>query len=402
MNTDHQQWINMMQKFLQRVLRKSHHHQNHSFIFTSSALILTTLFGCGPSSKDLAALNYIPLAGDDWEVSSPEAEGLDADTVAELYYDSAKLNSIYSLLIVKNSYLVAEKYFNDGSIYLKSNLQSVGKSFTSALVGIAFEQGCLPSLDQPFLAYFPEYVNLIKDPRKQEITIRHLLQMRSGYPWEESDRDLWEVFVAGDFLGLMVHVPLINDPGTEFHYSNLSSHYLGVIVDRACGTDLRTFAEEQLFTPLGAELGEWYTTASDDRYPMGTGTMHMTARDAAKFGLLYLNDGIFDGKQVISSEWVHDSLQNYTQNPSVGWPKEGRNVNRTGYGYQWWAIQSGEHHYHAALGHGGQVIAVLDKFNMVIVVTGDPFFLEHNAKAWKSEKQLINLVADFIASLPSE
>ncbi|MGD1952029.1 MAG: hypothetical protein ACFB14_20630 [Leptolyngbyaceae cyanobacterium] len=89
------------------------------------------------------------------------------------------------------------------------------------------------------------------------------------------------------------------------------------------------------------------------------------------------------------------------QQPSVGWPQEGRNVNRTGYGYQWWAIPV-EHHYNAALGHGGQVIAVLDEFDMVIVVTGDPFFLEHNAHAWQYEKQLINLVADFIAALPSE
>ena len=363
---------------------------------------LTTLFGCGPSPEELEALDYTPLAAGDWEVSTPNTEGLDAKMVAELYYAAAKLDSIYSLLIVKNDYLVAEKYFNDGAIDLKSNLQSVGKSFTSALVGIAFEQGCLTSLDQPFLDYFPEYANLIKDPRKKQITIRHLLQMRSGYPWEEADRDLWEIFIAGDFLGLMVHVPLIDDPGTEFHYSNLSSHYLGVIVDRSCGIDLRTFAEEQLFAPLGARLGEWYTTASDNRYPMGTGTMHMTARDAAKFGVLYLNDGIFDGKQIVTSKWVNDSLQDHTQNPSVGWPKEGRNVNRTGYGYQWWAIRSGEHHYNAALGHGGQVIAVLAEFNMVIVVTGDPFFLEHNAHTWKAEKQLINLVADFIASLPSE
>jgi CubicO group peptidase (beta-lactamase class C family) len=360
------------------------------------------MVGCGPSPEDLAAIDYAPVPRDEWEVSTPEKQGLDPMLVAELYYDAGKLNSIYSLLIVKNGYLVAEKYFNDGSIDLKSNLQSVGKSYTSALVGLAFDQGCLTSLDQPYLDYFPEYADQIDDPRKKQITIRHLLQMRSGYPWEESDRDLWDTFIKGDFLGLMVHAPLVNDPGTEFHYSNLSSHYLGVIVDRACGTPLRTFAEEQLFEPLGAQLGEWYTTASDDRYPMGCGTIHATARDAAKFGLLYLDDGFFDERQVISSDWVHDSLASYTQNPRTGTPRVGPNFVRTGYGYQWWSLQSGEHHYSAALGHGGQTIALLDEFDMVIVVTGDPFFLEHNANAWKYEKQLKNLVADFIASLPSE
>ena len=90
-------------------------------------LTLLALAGCGPSPEDLAAVDYTPLPGDDWEVSSPKAEGLDPDLVAKLYYDAAKLDSIYSLLIVKNGYLVAEKYFNEGSIDLKSNIQSLTK-----------------------------------------------------------------------------------------------------------------------------------------------------------------------------------------------------------------------------------------------------------------------------------
>ena len=128
--------------------------------------------------------------------------------------------------------------------------------------------------------------------------------------------------------------------------------------------------------------------------------MHVTARDAAKFGLLYLNDGVFDGKQVISSEWVHDSLQAYSTGEQLQYvPRAGPNFNRTGYGYQWWKLQSGDHEYDAAIGHGGQTMALLDEFEMVIVAIGDPFWLEDG---WKYEKQLKNLVADFIASLPSE
>jgi CubicO group peptidase (beta-lactamase class C family) len=371
-------------------------------IFTSVILILSILAGCGSSPKDLAAVDYTPLPGDDWEISSPEVEGLNPDMVAELYYDAAKLDSIYSLLIIKNDKLIAEKYFNDGSIDLKSNLQSATKSYTSALVGLAFDQGCLTSLDQPFLDFFPEYADQIEDPRKEEITIRHLLQMRGGYPWEESHPDLWKPFIAGDFLGMMVHFPLISDPGTEFHYSNVSSHYLGVIVERACDTDLRAFAEEQLFAPIGAELGEWWHTAMDDGYPMGCSSIHVNPRDAAKFGLLYLNDGIFDGKQVISSEWVHDSLHSYTNNPDDPHHNVGRNFNKIGYGYQWWTIQAGEHQYSLAYGHGGQQIVLLDEYNIVIVLLAYPYFLEHNSRAWRDEKANLNLVADFIASLPRE
>lgn len=92
--------------------------------------------------------------GDDWEVSTPAAEGLDPDRIAELYCHATKLDSIYSLLIIRNGKLIAEKYFGDGSIDLKSNLQSVGKSYTSALVGIAFDQGCLTNVAD-FIASLP-------------------------------------------------------------------------------------------------------------------------------------------------------------------------------------------------------------------------------------------------------
>jgi CubicO group peptidase (beta-lactamase class C family) len=312
------------------------------------------------------------------------------------------LDTIYSLLIIKNGFLVAEDYFNDGSIDLQVNLQSATKSYISALVGLAFDQGCLTSLDQSFLDFFPEYANQIEDPRKEQITIRHLLQMRAGYPWEESHPDLWAGLMTGDFLGMMVHYPLISDPGTEFHYSNVSSHYLGAIVARACDTDLRGFAEEQLFAPLGAELGEWYHTSMDDEYPMGSCCIHVNARDAAKFGLLYLNDGIFDGVQVISSEWVHESLQSYTTNPDDPDHNVGRNFNKIGYGYQWWTIEAGEHQYSMAYGHGGQQIILLHEMDMVIVLLAYPYFLEHNDRAWGDEKANLNLMADFIASLPSE
>ena len=139
-------------------------HQHSFFLIFSTILILSMLAACGPSPEDLAAVDYTPLAGGDWEVSSPEAEGLDSDMVAKLYYDAAKLDSIYSLLIVKNGYLVAEKYFNEGSIDLKSNIQSISKSYISALVGLALEQGCLNSLDQPFLDFFPKYADQIEDP----------------------------------------------------------------------------------------------------------------------------------------------------------------------------------------------------------------------------------------------
>jgi CubicO group peptidase (beta-lactamase class C family) len=372
-------------------------------IITIVLLVMLALASCSPSSEDLLAVDYTPLPGDDWEVSTPAEQGLDPMLVAELYYNAAELETIYSLLVIKNSYLIAEDYFNEGSVEQKDRLQSVTKSYTSALVGIALDQGYLSSVDQKMLDFFPEVADQITDPRKDQITIQDLLQMRAGYPSEETDPALWDGLLSGHYPPLIEEFPLIADPGTEFNYSNLSSNWLGIIVDRATGTNLKAYAEENLFLPLGVEAGEWGTDA--EGHNNGCGDLHLTARDAAKFGLLYLNDGEYEGNQVVPADWVHDSLQRYSEdiNATGGFPANfGLSISDIGYGYQWWSAKAGGHHLDFAWGHGGQFIVLLDELDMVIVVTSYPFWLQHDDESWKHEKANLNLVADFIASLPGE
>jgi CubicO group peptidase (beta-lactamase class C family) len=361
-------------------------------------LIMSALAGSGPAVEDLLAIDYTPLPGDDWQVSTPEAQGLDPLLVAEMYYQAAQLKTIYSLLVIKDGYLIAEDYFNEGSIDQKDRLQSVTKSYTSALVGIALDQGYLSSVDQKMMDFFPELTDRITDLRKEQITIREMLQMRAGYPWEESTAELFELLYTGFRPSTLVDVPLVRDPGSGVEYSNLTSHLLGIIVARATDTDLKSFAEQHLFSPLNIEASEWIQDW--EGYYNGHADLHLSARDMAKFGLLYLNDGEYDGNQIISAEWVHDSLQTYSED---AWPyRVGRNFNDIGYGYQWWSVRAGDHHYNLAWGHGGQQIALLDEFNMVIVVTADPLVGQHGGGPWELEKANLNLVADFIASLPSE
>jgi CubicO group peptidase (beta-lactamase class C family) len=372
-------------------------------IITIVLLVMLALASCSPSSEDLLAVDYTPLPGDDWEVSTPAEQGLEPMLVAELYYNAAELETIYSLLVIKNGYLIAEDYFNGGSVDQKDRLQSVTKSYTSALVGIALDQGYLSSVDQKMLDFFPEVADQITDPRKEQITIQDLLQMRAGYPSEETDPALWDGLLSGHYPPLIEEFPLIADPGTEFNYSNLSSNWLGIIVDRATGTNLKAYAEENLFLPLGVEAGEWGTDA--EGHNNGCGDLHLTARDAAKFGLLYLNDGEYEGNQVVPADWVHDSLQRYSEdiNATGGFPANwGLSIRDIGYGYQWWSAKAGGHHLDFAWGHGGQFIVLLDELDMVIVVTSYPFWLQHDDESWKHEKANLNLVADFIASLPSE
>ena len=379
--------------------------RQHSFLLVASVvLILSMLVGCGPggpSIEDLDAVEYTPLSGDDWKVSTPAEQGLDPMLVAELYYNAAELETIYSLLVIKNGYLIAEDYFNEGSVDQKDRLQSVTKSYTSALVGIALEQGYLSSVEQKMLDFFPEVAGQITDPRKEQITIRHLLQMRAGYPWEETDPALWDGLLSGYYVPLIEGFPLTADPGTEFQYSNLTSNWLGIIVDRATGTNLKAYAEENLFLPLGVEAGEWGTDA--EGHNNGCADLHLTARDSAKFGLLYLDDGEYEGKQIIPANWVRESLGRYSEDINVtgGFPANwGLSFRDNGYGYQWWSARSGDHHFDLAWGHGGQLIVLLDEFDMVIVVTSYPFWKQHDEEAWKHELANVNLVGNFIKSLP--
>jgi CubicO group peptidase (beta-lactamase class C family) len=213
--------------------------------------VMAVLMGCGPSAEELQSVRITPHSGGEWEVSTPEDQGLDPALVARLFFEAQEMETLFGLLVVKNGQLIAEGYFNEGSIDQVSGRASATKSFTGALVGIALKQGRLESLDQRMMDFFPEYEEEIQDPRKRQITIRQLLEMRGGYPDEEYTADLFErMFFHGNwtFLAHLVDFPLASEPGSEFHFSNLTSHLLGVIVARTCGQDLGEFAHEFLFS----------------------------------------------------------------------------------------------------------------------------------------------------------
>jgi CubicO group peptidase (beta-lactamase class C family) len=225
-----------------------------------------------------------------------------------------------------------------------------------------------------------------------------LLQMRAGYPWEESSAELFKLLYTGFRPSNVAEVPLIRDPGSGFDYSNLSSHFLAIILARATDSDLKDFAQKNLFTPLDIELGEW--TTDWEGYRIGHGEIYLNPREMAKFGILYLNEGKYNGNQIIPADWVKDSLKTYTED---AWKyRVGKNFKDIGYGYQWWSARAGKHNYNLAWGHGGQQIVIFEDQNMVIVVTAAPLFAQHGDKPWKLEKENLNLVADFIESLPSE
>ena len=123
-------WLNLLKPIVRFPLFRSRGRQHSLLLFTSAILILSMLVGCGPSTKRLEAVDYTPLPGDDWKVSTPAEQGLDPMLVAELYLNAAELETLRGLLVIKNGYLVAERYFNGGTRYQKDNRQSVTKSYT--------------------------------------------------------------------------------------------------------------------------------------------------------------------------------------------------------------------------------------------------------------------------------
>jgi len=362
--------------------------------------IAALVMGCGPRVVEVtatpSAVTYDPLDRGDWRISTPELQGLDPDIVADLYRDAAQLSNLYGLLIVKNGYLVAEQYFSWRGVDIASPTASVTKSYVSALTGIALREGILTSIDQEMMDFFPEFAGRYDDLRKDQITIRQVLQMRSGYPWEEFSGNLGPLLSSPNWLPLLVEFPLSADPGAEFGYSNLTAHTMGVILARASGTSLRSFGETYLFEPLGVEVGSWPTDASG--YHFGSGDVAFTARDMAKFGLLYLNGGTYEGRQIIPSEWVSASLQTYST--GIYGDRLGSYLRQIGYGYLWWYAEAGDYSFNYAWGHGGNLIILVHELDMVVVTTAGNLAGEFGEAAWRKERAIIDLVGGFIASIP--
>jgi CubicO group peptidase (beta-lactamase class C family) len=364
------------------------------------------LAACTPNAARLRAVSYAPTAKGDWDLSTPAREGLDPLLVARLYHEAARLETLYGVLVVKNGRLVAERYFHAGSIDQLSNRMSMTKSVTSALVGLALEQGCLAGLDRTMVEYFPELSARITDPRKARITIRDMLQMRAGYPWEEHYPEHFDaIFMRNNWHWLphVADIPLVADPGSAFGYSNLTSHLLAVITARSCKTELEAYAQEHLFSPIGARVGGWSKDA--DGHTWGFWGIELTARDMARFGLLYLHGGEWQGRQVVPSAWVKDSLRRYSDGINfTGWFSSalGRHFRDLGYGYQWWSASVGSHRVAFAWGHGGQLIVLLHELHMIIVTTADPLIHLPGELGWKHEGAIIDLVGGFIRSLPAK
>jgi len=329
-------------------------------------------------------------------VGSIEEAGIDVEVLGR-GIDSirdGKYGEIHSLLIYKDGKLVMEENFpghvyqydrpNYNGTYVnwdqdrRHTVMSAGKSITSACIGIAIDKGFIESVDQSIFDYLPEYQHLNTDG-KDQITIEHLLTMTSGLNWKEwgtsysdGNNDLVKAWnECSDPVECILEKPLASQPGTDYNYSGGDMIVLGKIIQNATGLDIEAFSWQYLFAPLGVETPPWKWINETGVIYAG-GEQKLTPREMLKFGVTYLNNGTWNGQQIIPEEWVYLSSVPFGNNTGIKVP--GADGGRKGYGYTWWLWDTklnGETlNTFSASGWGGQKITVIPELDTVIVFTG--------------------------------
>ena len=304
---------------------------------------------------------YWPTKG--WKTSIPEKQGMDsAKLLMADEFIQNRLPDAFSLLVVKNGYLVFEKYYSWGSREKYAEVHSVTKSFTSALIGIALDKGYLNSVDQKLIEFFPEYITDELDPRKKEISLKHLLTMSAGFRWDDRGPSMRNWYTSSDWLKFAIQLPQENNPGDVFNYNSSISHLLSIILSKSTKTSTLDFANQNLFKPLGISS---YWHQDPQGYYIGGFGLGLSARDLAKIGFLYLNDGFWNGQSIVPEYWVKESTDQQIQ--AFSHPIYGT----FGYGYQWWVKKVDGCNSFRAWGRRGQFIVIVPKLDLVIVVTSE-------------------------------
>ncbi len=300
-----------------------------------------------------------------WQNSTPEEQGMDSTMLDSMMnYLQEGDYAIDSVLVIRNGYLVLEEYPN--SQYDKNTLHfiySCTKSVSSTLIGIAIKEGFIANVTQKVVDFFPDRDIDNLDTRKKNITLEHLLTMSAGFEWDEwtywywdPQNDFNQAIESGDMVQFILDKPMANEPGTKWVYNSAVSHLLSAIVQETSGMSTLDFAKKYLFEPLGISNINWGRDSQGVYY--GGYDLYMRPQDMAKIGYLFLNNGTWDGKQIISTDWVIQS----TKVAFYPWGS-------TGYGYQWWLNPSGG--YYFASGLFSQRIIIIPNSDLVVVFTAE-------------------------------
>lgn len=294
--------------------------------------------------------------------ATPERQGMDSRVLSRGLRDlNTETKGLHSLIVARNGCIVLEAYWPGYDRDRKHYLNSATKSVVSSLVGIAIHDGSL-KLDEPVLAALPDYPDHTDDPRKQEITIQHLLTMSSGISWPQTakgENASVEMDHSPDWVRYILSRPIAAEPGTVTNYSNGDAHLLAAVLQKATGMTALEFARQRLFEPLGIHDVDWNTDPQGRN--IGSAALQMRPRDMLKLGLLYLQHGRLEGRQILDSDWVDTSTTAHVKMPTAG--------GAANYGYYWWLYP--EKGLVEAWGGAGQRISLFRNLGLVIVMTAD-------------------------------
>jgi CubicO group peptidase (beta-lactamase class C family) len=362
--------------------------------FSSLSYLKRFIFWNYPGINDYKKFPYneISCEGPFFTFNKDEAkEGYAADILREVEYQykNKKLKFSFenllistgttAFIIIKNDTVLYEKYFNKYSRESVNTSFSTSKSFTSALIGIAIDEGYIKSLDDKVIDWLPELKHRVSD----SLSVRHLISMSSGikynhsyYPWADEAKSYHYPDLRKLVLSLTMQE---HQPGLYFKYSNYNTILLGIILERSTNTAVSELLQNKIWKPIGMEFpASWSTDSRKNKFPKMESGINARSIDFAKFGRLFLNSGRWGNNQIISDNWIKEStspldLKDIEYYFSKNYYPYSMffNDKQLYYKYGWWGLKLDEEHYDfMAIGNLGQFIYVSPQKSMIIVRNG--------------------------------
>ncbi len=323
-------------------------------------LALVLIAGCSSSNRVIA-----PIAPEvSLPTASPQSVGLNADRLGAIAQQIASKDDhdLHSMLILRNGKVAFEEYYNGHSADNPHDIRSATKSITALLAGIAIARGDLPSVDAPMMDYLASAYPDADD--KADITVGDLLTMSSGMDCDDGDRQTRgqedRMYRSKDWTAYFLALDRAYPPGDSTRYCTGGVVALGEVIAQATGSDFAAFADDALFRPLGITNYRW--ARYDDGRKVDTGGhLLLTPQAMAKIGLLVLQNGQWNGEQIVPAEWIAQATTARTR------------INGSSYGYLWWSdtVHYGDRTVDIvwASGNGGQTIFLAPEFDLAAVFT---------------------------------
>ena len=318
--------------------------QRHTRFLLTAATLLTTVLSLGVQAAD-------PLPR-----STPEAQGVSSSAVAEFVSAlDTEVSHVHGLMVLRNGHVIAEGWWEPYRPEYVHLLHSLSKSFTSTAIGMAIEEGIL-SLDDKVHSFFPGQVPESPSWNQENMRIRDLLSMSTGH--EGEDLRTLSLQAGGPIVEPFLHLPVDHKPGTLFLYNTPATYMCSAILQKVTGEKLIDYLRPRLFEPLGIDQAHWAT--SSEGITVGGWGLSVNTDAIARFGQLYLQDGLWEGQRLLSADWVRAATSRQTStgsDPNGDWDQ--------GYGYQFWRSR---HESYRGDGAFGQFALVLPKQNSVVAI----------------------------------